>query len=692
MLYKDKILNYLIYFLGLFSSVGCLLFSFPFYENTYILYSLVLLILVIHSFLYIKNKKLFYIFTIFILIISLTFFIFGITYYIDVVLTKYMQVSKYTFHLFNNYNYKDNLIINIFTIIPILLLINLVNLNLFEKKKYILSIFVLFSLVFIEILFTITPPLLCIGGYILYCVLIILQKKEIKFRFLPILVSLSMMLSILYVIPPDTYKHPRSKKGNVTVSYGIPSEGSYSYNIKYQGNRYYLNRVDLIVNGITDYSFKLRGRVYNVYSGNTWFQDTANMSRNYQLLDRNTYMASILNCLVTDIEIVNKFNSKLQYVPYEILSLPDNIKYYESHFEGENTAEYFMYIPNQDLKNYLSLTINEKNNFSSHYDISLPKLTQYTFNMQDDYIPEETQSILINFLLDNEIYDYYFNYLDLLSQDQINMIESKNITFNHEPLEYIEKLKEAIFKNTEYSLEPGITPDNEDFFDYFLNKNKKGYCVHYASTLALILKLSGIEANFVTGYQVNGNSSKNDFTEVLDSDAHAWVEIYDPILGIIPIEATPSRSSTNINQDNPSNNPISPNPPSNNDDTTITQRPNDIEIEKDRVISPYVYIVLAIVLLFIIVYLQSRLRYKYRFHKLNPNQSVCLMYYHLLKLECDIEDDIHRLGKKAKFSQHMITNHDVDTMLNLYHSTLLHYYKNCNLLNKCVIKIIYAYI
>lgn len=90
---------------------------------------------------------------------------------------------------------------------------------------------------------------------------------------------------------------------------------------------------------------------------------------------------------------------------------------------------------------------------------------------------------------------------------------------------------------TEYDLNTPLTPEGKDFVDYFLNESHRGYCVHYASAGVLMLRLSGIPARYVTGYLVKIPSSGR--AEVLDSDAHAWVEVYVDGYGWYPVEMTP---------------------------------------------------------------------------------------------------------------------------------------------------------
>ena len=97
-------------------------------------------------------------------------------------------------------------------------------------------------------------------------------------------------------------------------------------------------------------------------------------------------------------------------------------------------------------------------------------------------------------------------------------------------------------RNTVYSLELPELPKGSDAVEFFLGTSRQGYCMHYASASALILRELDVPARYVSGYVV-GNYKKNEVSgmyeaTVLDSYAHAWVEIYLEGIGWIPVEVT----------------------------------------------------------------------------------------------------------------------------------------------------------
>ncbi|QLG63993.1 lasso peptide biosynthesis protein [Halorarum salinum] len=95
----------------------------------------------------------------------------------------------------------------------------------------------------------------------------------------------------------------------------------------------------------------------------------------------------------------------------------------------------------------------------------------------------------------------------------------------------------------EYSLD--VPPPSGDTADRFLFEMEEGYCVYYASTMAVMLRSQGIPARFVTGYTPGQRVAEEEWV-VRGLDSHAWVEVYFPNHGWVRFDPTPSgpREST----------------------------------------------------------------------------------------------------------------------------------------------------
>ncbi|WP_395374688.1 transglutaminaseTgpA domain-containing protein [Marinicella sp. W31] len=63
-----------------------------------------------------------------------------------------------------------------------------------------------------------------------------------------------------------------------------------------------------------------------------------------------------------------------------------------------------------------------------------------------------------------------------------------------------------------------------DTVDQFLFDTREGFCEHYASAFVVMMRMAGIPARVVTGYQ--GGINNGGYYLIRQSDAHAWAEVY----------------------------------------------------------------------------------------------------------------------------------------------------------------------
>ena len=79
--------------------------------------------------------------------------------------------------------------------------------------------------------------------------------------------------------------------------------------------------------------------------------------------------------------------------------------------------------------------------------------------------------------------------------------------------------------NFRYTLTPGRY-GRANFLDDFLFNRKQGYCVHYATAMALMLRMAGIPSRVVGGYMGGEVNADENYVTLREYDAHAWVEAY----------------------------------------------------------------------------------------------------------------------------------------------------------------------
>jgi transglutaminase-like putative cysteine protease len=76
----------------------------------------------------------------------------------------------------------------------------------------------------------------------------------------------------------------------------------------------------------------------------------------------------------------------------------------------------------------------------------------------------------------------------------------------------------------EYTLEPGTT--TIDSVDTTLFDSKKGFCGHFASAYANLMRVGGVPARIVTGYLGGEWNPVGGYYMVRQSEAHAWTEVW----------------------------------------------------------------------------------------------------------------------------------------------------------------------
>jgi hypothetical protein len=87
-----------------------------------------------------------------------------------------------------------------------------------------------------------------------------------------------------------------------------------------------------------------------------------------------------------------------------------------------------------------------------------------------------------------------------------------------------------------YTLTPPKLP--RDSVDGFLFDTRRGFCEHYASAFALLMRAAGIPTHVVTGYQGGTFNRYADYWIVRQSDAHAWDEVWIAGRGWVRIDPT----------------------------------------------------------------------------------------------------------------------------------------------------------
>ncbi|MCL2362321.1 MAG: transglutaminase-like domain-containing protein [Defluviitaleaceae bacterium] len=89
-----------------------------------------------------------------------------------------------------------------------------------------------------------------------------------------------------------------------------------------------------------------------------------------------------------------------------------------------------------------------------------------------------------------------------------------------------------------YTLTTQPVPDGVCFVDHFLFVGQEGYCVYYATAMAVMSRIAGVPSRYVEGFLLPPAEGDQSIFVVTNMMAHAWVEVYLEGFGWLIVEAT----------------------------------------------------------------------------------------------------------------------------------------------------------
>lgn len=225
-----------------------------------------------------------------------------------------------------------------------------------------------------------------------------------------------------------------------------------------------------------------------------------------------------------------------------------------------------------------------------------------------------------------------------------------------------------------YDLNTGRMPEGEpDFALWFLEQSDRGYCVHFATAAAVLLRAAGVEARYVSGYLVRTRAGET--VSVTEENAHAWVEYYEPALGLwLILEATPGAADTvpaPQTATEPSEVPVTTLPavseepeelPQTTPQTAPSQSPSPETAPKRGVSGLWIF--LLVLAAAVLSEGQRQLRLKLRRGNGKSGNALALARWQeverLAKLRRESPPEaLEALAQKAKFSQHTLTGEEL---------------------------------
>lgn len=205
--------------------------------------------------------------------------------------------------------------------------------------------------------------------------------------------------------------------------------------------------------------------------------------------------------------------------------------------------------------------------------------------------------------------------------------------------------------------------DHEDFAKWFLEESETGYCVHFASAGAVLLKALGIPARYVTGYMVETKAGTTQ--KVLAADAHAWVEYWLPGFGWAMLECTPSATEQTPDTPLPTQ-PDAPEPTY----TAPQHRPNQPQQGPAQQASAdlgWLWWLTAIPGVAVLMWVQRRLRLQIRKKRCcrgSPNAQALARWAEAELLSRHLgqqpPEELLVLAEKAKFSPYVLSGEELE--------------------------------
>jgi transglutaminase-like putative cysteine protease len=107
-------------------------------------------------------------------------------------------------------------------------------------------------------------------------------------------------------------------------------------------------------------------------------------------------------------------------------------------------------------------------------------------------------------------------------------------------------LKHFRRENFRYTLQPPAL--GQHVVDEFLFDTRAGFCEHYAGAFVVLMRMMGIPARVVTGYQGGEINPADGYLEVRQSDAHAWAEVWLANRGWVRVDPTAAVSPARVEQ------------------------------------------------------------------------------------------------------------------------------------------------
>ncbi len=266
------------------------------------------------------------------------------------------------------------------------------------------------------------------------------------------------------------------------------------------------------------------------YTGSTW-ENTIKTTGEDSEFERNAdeRIHNLINAgFAKQSPIFHSMSMKIQYryIYSRNILYPDNCTSI-TNFKPNNSIE------DKDI----NIRFDHKPKLDTSYSVSVTEI-----NLKDAEVLEYLKSN-ISFMEasehDGTLFDTFAPYLQLpLLPERIQNLAkeiTENCTSDYEKANLIRQYVQQF----PYSTSLSDIPKDTDVADYFLFEQKKGYCIHYATAVAILCRSIGIPSRYVQGIALGAGEKAKQWFDVYSSESHAWCEVYINGYGWMRMDATP---------------------------------------------------------------------------------------------------------------------------------------------------------
>ena len=379
----------------------------------------------------------------------------------------------------------------------------------------------------------------------------------------------------------------------------------------------------------------LRGDSMAVYEDNRWkalpesdYTDTDSMM--------NALLAGIVPVSYRpDMQIETNMKSGIYYLPYFAAALPeDAVPYYDAYVKN----------PSQQTS----------------YSI-------YYFSMRGSFVD--------NGAYETFVHEAYTQVPDETRQALADILPQLGVQPDDAPEQIVSAVQAYVSASASYDLSTPSVPNGEDFVSWFLHDSETGYCVHFATAAAILLRCLDVPARYVTGYSTA--ITANEWTTVTSDDAHAWVEYYFDGAGWYVLDPTPAADTpAQTAPEEPIAAPIEPadnqpedTPPAGDEPPAVPDVPaesQETSQKTDKKSVNILHFVWPVLVLAAALFLWRALRFSIRRAAIgrgSPNRRAVALYHHICWLsrqtKTEVPSDFLEIAEKARFSHHKLNREDL---------------------------------